>query len=609
MKNRKRTAKFLSLAMAIMMVLGLFLPETTALGENIASEGVVRVLLSVTSSTTRTFTASADYTVKESTSLQAKAGSCTVSIVDGVLALTSDGRTTKVGSKLTLLAPAGATLSISNSLYGTRKYLGDMEFSIYSGAIRIINYVGIESYLYGVVPYEMSNSWPIEALKTQAVCARGYVVARMKSYATRSYHVTDTSTYQVYKGYDSSTTNAVSAVNATAGQVLTSGGSIVDTYYSASNGGQTETSQNAWGTALSYSVMKDDPYDLRNPYSLQELSFIPAEYNETTIALMDAIVYNTLLSGAKAALSNDAAVLVSTVSVTPHSPKYPAPSRSFAKADVALNVQAGETTAQVTVTLTLDSLIYNSSSNPGGIFNLSNSMRLRGAEAATRTSGGNTYPGWNLTNRRWGHGVGMSQRGAQQMANEGIAYTDILAFYFEGTSIGALSINGSTPPPPAPTPTPTEPAPTPPGETPPADATTVASSVYAINGSSIRGIGENTDATVLLGNITVTNGTLALLSGSGQAKTSGSLCTGDLLRVLRVDGSLKGDYSIILSGDVNNDGTISLLDLLKVQKHLLSTSLLTNCSLVAGDIDGDGEITLLDLLKVQKHLLGTAHIA
>ena len=614
-KNRY-SVRILSIAITVILIFGFVFPETTAHSESIESEGVVRVLLSVSSATSKTFTVSADYAVKESASATAKAGSCTIAISDGVLALTSNGQTTKVGSKITLLAPEGATLSIANSLYGTRKYLGDMEFTIYSGNIRIINYVPIEQYLYGVVPYEMSDSWPIEALKTQAVCARGYVVSRMKSYATRSYHVTDTSAYQVYKGFESSTTNAINAVDATAGKVLVYGSSIAETYYSASNGGQTETTLNAWGSvALPYSVLKDDPYDLRNPYSLQELSFIPQEFNETTITLMDNIVYDMLLDGAKKALSSDSVTLVSTVSVTPRAPKYPDPSRCYTLADVVMNVQSGETTSGVTVTITLDDLIYNSSSNPDGIFNKNYSMRMRGAEAASKSSGGVTYPGWNLTNRRWGHGVGMSQRGAQQMANEGIAYTDILDFYFEGTEIGQLSIAGApaptpaapTPTPAAPTPTPTAPAPTPTVSD--DGSTTVTSAVYTITGGNIRGIGENTAPEVLLGNITVTNGTSTLLDGSGSTKTSGVLCTGDILRVMNTDGAPQADYSIILSGDVNNDGIISLLDLLKVQKHLLSTSVLTNCSLTAADVDNSGSITLLDLLKLQKHLLGTALIA
>lgn len=158
MKSRSKASGFLSFAMAAMIFLGLLLPVTTAHGVSIGSEGVVRVLLSVTASTTKTFTLSTNYGVKENTALQAKAGSCTVLIKDGVLALTTNGATTKIGSKITLAAPASATLSISNSLYGTRKYLGDMEFSIYNGSIRLINDVNIEQYLYGVVPYEMNNS-------------------------------------------------------------------------------------------------------------------------------------------------------------------------------------------------------------------------------------------------------------------------------------------------------------------------------------------------------------------------------------------------------------------------------------------------------------------
>ena len=251
-----------------------------------------------------------------------------------------------------------------------------------SGFVRVINYLPLEKYLYGVVPYEMSNSWPVEALKAQAVCARGYVISHMSTSGT--YDVTDTSSYQVYKGYESSYTNSNNAVNATSGQVLTYGGSIANTYYSASNGGQTELPQNVWVSSLPYCVMKDDPYDLRNPYSMQELSFIPQAFNTETIGLMDDIVYNKLLDGAKAALSADSIALVSTESITPNTPKYPAPSRCYTKADVAMTVQTETGTHQVTVSLALDDLIYSASANPNGIFNKEYNMRMRGVEAATK---------------------------------------------------------------------------------------------------------------------------------------------------------------------------------------------------------------------------------
>ena len=176
----------------------------------------------------------------------------------------------------------------------------------------------------------------------------------------------------------------------------------------------------------------------------------------------------------------------------------------------------------------------------------------------------------------------MSQRGAEQMAREGLAYNQILAFYFDGTAISSVSA--------------------------PADGTSISTS-YTLTSGNLKGVAEKTDAAALLGNVSISNGSASLLDKNSQAKTSGIVCTGDILHVVRSDGSLYGNFSVILCGDVDGDGQISLLDLLKVQKHLLGTSTLSNAYYSAGDVDGNGSITLLDLLKVQKHLLGTSRIA
>jgi SpoIID/LytB domain protein len=65
--------------------------------------------------------------------------------------------------------------------------------------VDVINHLYLEKYLYGVVPYEMSNSFPAGALKAQAVAARGYSVARLENARLLTYDISDTSSDQVYK--------------------------------------------------------------------------------------------------------------------------------------------------------------------------------------------------------------------------------------------------------------------------------------------------------------------------------------------------------------------------------------------------------------------------
>ena len=103
---------------------------------------------------------------------------------------------------------------------------------------------------------------------------------RLKSSAS-DYDIGDTSSDQVYKGYDSTIKNVIRAVDETKGEVLTYNGKIITTYYAASNGGQTELPGNAWGNGESankeapYLAQHDDPYDLENASSKEKIVFIP----------------------------------------------------------------------------------------------------------------------------------------------------------------------------------------------------------------------------------------------------------------------------------------------------------------------------------------------
>ena len=130
----------------------------------------------------------------------------------------------------------------------------------YRGALRFVNsdtvnVLGLEKYLKGVVPSEMSPSWKPAALQAQAVAARTYAARERADNAGRYYNICDTQSCQVYGGLDDewSTTNA--AVDATAGKILTYQGEPAFAQFSSSSGG--------WMSAGSepYLVTKQDPYD------------------------------------------------------------------------------------------------------------------------------------------------------------------------------------------------------------------------------------------------------------------------------------------------------------------------------------------------------------
>ena len=135
------------------------------------------------------------------------------------------------------------------------------------GAIRPVMTLPLESYLLGVVPYEMSDSFPLEALKVQAVCARTYALSKMNG--SGDYDVVDNTNDQVFRGTPDKCENTARAVEETAGLVLTFNNKLITAWYSASNGGQTELPGNVWSgnNIPGCFAMVDDPWDAQNPDS------------------------------------------------------------------------------------------------------------------------------------------------------------------------------------------------------------------------------------------------------------------------------------------------------------------------------------------------------
>ena len=109
----------------------------------------------------------------------------------------------------------------------------------------VMNHVGLDQYLLGVVPLEMPSTWPLEALKAQAIAARSYAVYRLHP-TVGTYDVFDDTRSQVYRGQKAETTAGTAAVNATAGKVLLSGTAVVNAMFHSAAGGWTEHNENVY---------------------------------------------------------------------------------------------------------------------------------------------------------------------------------------------------------------------------------------------------------------------------------------------------------------------------------------------------------------------------
>lgn len=549
----------------------------------------VRVLLSIGSPTSFTFTPVGSFTLLEAPELTVGEQELTVT-VEGSRPSITIGDTTVTAPSLTFVngdyEGRGNYIRLRNKEHGTCTYLGNLTFDVRGGKLRAINTLPVELYLYGVVPHEMSNSFPLEALKAQAVCARSYAIAQCSRHAGRSYDLVDTSDDQVYEGYASRNTRAIAAVNATAGQVLAYEGDIIEAFYTSSNGGQTERSGNVWSEDHPYYINQDDPYDLANASSMEYTAFIPAVFNGETVAMMETNLYSTLLRLAYEAAGEPVA-LVSTVNVAPAGALYDAPARSYGMADVTLEVRKGDgTVGQVTVSLVLNTLVFDEALNTLGQLGARNyTLRMRGVEPARLSRGGVSYFGWNLTMRRYGHGVGLSQRGAQERARSGYGYSDILSFYY----VGAVATKSGT------------------WET----APRITSDSYRIDATGVYGVTPGTVPKDILSKLNCEGATLTVVTSKGALKVESELTTGNFIRAAyeSADGMpCVYDLPVIIYGDLDGEGGLTRADVEALAQHLARTAIFTGTFLEAADVNRDGVVDAQDLVLLIRALNGDAAI-
>jgi stage II sporulation protein D len=160
------------------------------------------------------------------------------------------------------LQVAGADGTVA--LGGSGAYRGILEFRPGAFGLNAINVLGLDAYVAGVVARESPSSWPLEALKAQAVAARTYAMTSSKG-GDGFDHYADTRS-QVYGGVAAETESTNRAVQETRGQIVTYGGEPAVTYFFSTSGGQTESVENSFGgSPQPWLKSVEDPYDDVSP--------------------------------------------------------------------------------------------------------------------------------------------------------------------------------------------------------------------------------------------------------------------------------------------------------------------------------------------------------
>jgi stage II sporulation protein D len=174
--------------------------------------------------------------------------------------VSGEEKATALPGPLLFSPTAGGTLGLD-----AKPYRGQLELAVERGRLRAINHVGLEAYLYGVVPDEMPHTWHAEALKAQAVVARSYALAVRRSGG--AFDLYDDVRSQVYNGITAEEPQSNAAVDGTAGQVLLYEGAVARTFFFSTSGGKTANVADVWGsTPIPYLISVPDPYDTASPH-------------------------------------------------------------------------------------------------------------------------------------------------------------------------------------------------------------------------------------------------------------------------------------------------------------------------------------------------------
>jgi stage II sporulation protein D len=262
------------------------------------------------------------------------------------------------------------------------RYSGTIEVWKGDGGLYLINELPLEDYVKEVVMAEVSSNWEMEALKTQAVLSRTYAIYQKKMNGNALFHLTSSVLHQAYKG-NGSDTRVAYAVDETAGEILTFNGSLIEPFYHSTCGGKTEDAQDVFGKSFAYLKPVESNCE-SSPYWIWEKR-IP-----------------------------------------------------FTEMEKALNISGIKEVAVKSYTSTkrVRELI---------IVHGSGATTIKATDLR-KFLGWSRIPSTNFTVKRdedsmifegkgYGHGVGLCQWSALQMALEGKNYKEILSFFYPGTTI------------------------------------------------------------------------------------------------------------------------------------------------------------------------------
>jgi len=365
------------------------------------------------------------------------------------------------------------TVLMGGNVGGTFKlngypYRGMLTFSVTGSTMTAVNVIGLEEYLYGVVPSEMPQSYEKEALKAQAVAARTYAMTKLGAHTGSGYQLCDGVNCQVYKGYSNEAAPTTAAVDATEGEIACYNGSPIEAVFSSSTGGYTENSENVWWAVVPYlravpEIAEYGDNTWTRELTLDELSDL-LETKDAGIGKAKDIVITKLSTGGRVQEMQIVGTKgTKTLNKETLRTYFSAACGSLPSKMFTINGKGGEigqyADAQKTETVSeKKGGLLAAAASQGIIAKTDGALSyLNGRNLSVDVEVKESRPSVSVDNSDYevysvnistvkdgkflfegvgvGHGVGLSQKGAQAMAQMGYDYEDILYHYYTDITI------------------------------------------------------------------------------------------------------------------------------------------------------------------------------
>lgn len=271
------------------------------------------------------------------------------------------------------------------------RYRGQMDIACHkqNNGLQVVNYIPLEDYIQGVVPNEVPASWPMEALKAQAIAARTFALYKMSGRQGQAYDLDASTNSQVYRGLDSEKEETNLAVKHTLGLTAIYQGKFIAAFYHSNCGGRTDNIRNVWGSRIKYLTGGSCGFCDNNPHSRWTFGITKAKI------------------GAQLRRHNIPVQAVENIEI-----------QGRDSSSRILKIRIDHTGGSESLKASIFRMIIGAD-------------RIRSTNFYIRDHGQRL----EFKGQGWGHGVGLCQEGARGMARAGYSYDAILKHYYHGIEI------------------------------------------------------------------------------------------------------------------------------------------------------------------------------